>query len=399
MSVFDSTTSGEKPPFNPSVNRYALLWRYFLSEMALPFLFGVVAFTSIGTAIGSLFELVRLIAEKGLPIQLAAQLYLLQAPRIIVLTFPMSTLLATLLAYGRLSGDSEITALRSCGVSVYRLIAPAIALSLIVTMGTFAFNELVVPEANQRAAAILQTALDQKGLQPRENEDILYREFGEIAVQKPNGEYDTDTVLQRLFYARRFDGETMFGITVLDFSQPDFNQIILAEQGVWQPDDNSWLFSQGTSYIVDAEGGYRNILNFERQRVALPRTPLDIGFSPSVEEMTISQLQQSIRLEEIDGTPRRLRQLRVQLQLKYAIPFICITFALVGAPLGLRSQRSSSTLGLGLSILIIFGFYILAFVSQALGQTGTLSPILAAWLPNLMVGGVGASLIYRAAHR
>lgn len=398
MSVFDSTSASEKISFNPSVNRYALLWRYFFSEMALPFLFGVVAFTSIGTAIGSLFELVRLIAEKGLPIHLAAQLYLLQAPRIIVLTFPMSTLLATLLAYGRLSGDSEITALRSCGVSVYRLVAPAIALSLIVTAGTFAFNELVVPQANQRAATILQTALEQKGLQPRENEDILYREFGEISVQKPDGQFDTESVLQRLFYARRFDGETMFGITVLDFSQSDFNQIILAEQGVWQPDDNSWLFSQGTSYIVDAEGGYRNILNFEQQRVALPRTPLDIGFSPSVEEMTITQLQQFIRMEEIDGTPRRLRQLQVQLHLKYAIPFICITFALVGAPLGLRSQRSSSTLGLGLSILIIFGFYILAFVSQALGQTGTLSPAVAAWLPNLIVGGVGASLIYRAAH-
>ena len=398
MSAFES-----RPPsadtFTVSTDRYALLDRYFLSEMALPFLFGVVAFTSIGTAIGSLFELVRLVAEKGLPVNVAAQLYLLQAPRIIVLTFPMSTLLATLLAYGRLSGDSEITALRSCGVGIYRLVMPAILLSLVATASTFAFNELVVPQANQQASSILQAALDRQELQPKENEDILFKEYSDISVQQADGSLDTESVLQRLFYARRFDGETMFGITMLDFSQEDFNQIILAEQGTWQPDLNAWLFSSGTSYIVDADGGYRNILNFERQKVLLPRTPLDIGFAPRAEEMTIAQLQEFIRVEETSGTASKLRQLQVQLQLKFAIPFICLAFALVGAPLGLRSQRSSSTLGLGLSILIIFGFYILAFVCQALGQTGTLGPVLAAWLPNVTVGLVGASLIYRAANR
>ena len=383
----------------PSTARYALLERYFLTEMALPFLFGVVAFTSIGTAIGSLFELVRLIAEKGLPVSMAVQLYILQAPRIIVLTFPMSTLLATLLAYGRLSGDSEITALRSCGVGIYRLVMPAILLSFMATAGTFAFNELVVPQANQQASIILQSALDRQELKPETNEDIFFKEYGDISVEQPDGSVDKESVLQRLFYARRFDGQTMYGITMLDFSQQDFNQIILAERGIWQPEVNAWLFSQGTSYIVDADGGYRNILNFERQKVLLPRTPLDIGFAPSAEEMTIGQLQAFIRVEETNGTSRRLRQLQVQLQLKFAIPFICLTFALVGAPLGLRSQRTNSTLGLGLSILIIFGFYILAFVCQALGQTGTLGPLLAAWTPNVVVGLVGASLIYRAANR
>ena len=203
MTPPDSTPSSlplsPAEPYVPQTNRHALLYRYFLSEMILPFLFGVVAFTSIGTAIGSLFELVRLMAEKGLPIGTAAQLYFLQAPRIIVLTFPMSTLLASLLAYGRLSGDSEITALRSCGVSIYKLVSPAILLSLIVTAGTFAFNELVVPQANQHAAAILQSALQQQELQPQANEDILYQEYGDISVPQADGSIDTESVLQRLF--------------------------------------------------------------------------------------------------------------------------------------------------------------------------------------------------------
>ncbi|WP_017326342.1 LptF/LptG family permease [Synechococcus sp. PCC 7336] len=377
--------------------RFAMLEGYFLSEMVLPFLFGVVAFTSIGTAIGSLFELVRLVAEKGLPLSVAMQLYVLQSPRIIVLTFPMSTLLATLLAYGRLSGDSEVTALRSCGVSTYRLIVPALMLSLTATGGTFLFNEAIVPQANLRAETLLQTALENRDTLGTRNEDILYQEFGEVAIERPDGSLGTESALQRLFYARRFDGETMFGITVLDFSQQDFNQVIVADEGVWQEREHAWLFSDGTTYIVDALGNYSNILKFESQQVFLPRTPLDLGFSRSPEQMNIRQLKDHIQAQAQAGNFRKVRRLQVDLQLKYAIPFICLTFALVGAPLGMRSQRSSSALGLGLSILIIFGFYTLTFVSQALGQTGALTPVMAAWLPNIAVSAIGLSLIYRAA--
>ena len=378
--------------------RFALLDGYFLQEMVLPFLFGVVAFTSIGTAIGSLFELVRLIAEEGLPLSVALQLYFLQAPRIIVLTFPMSTLLATLLAYGRLSGDSEVTALRSCGVSTYRLVVPALILSLLITSCTFLFNEVVVPQANFQAEQVLQAAIESRDALGPRNEDILYQEFGEVTIERPDGSVYTDNALMRLFYARRFDGETMFGITVLDFSQQDFNQIILAQEGIWQADDNAWLFSNGTTYVVDADGVYRNILQFERQQVFLPRTPIDLGFSRGSDQMNIRELQQYIRLQEQSGAGAgTLRRLYVDLQLKYAIPFICLTFALVGSPLGMRSQRTSSALGLGLSILIIFGFYISTFVCQALGQTGALTPFVAAWLPNIAGSSIGAGLIWRSA--
>ena len=378
--------------------RFALLDGYFLTEMVLPFLFGVVAFTSIGTAVGSLFELVRLIAEEGLPLQTALQLYFLQSPRIIVLTFPMSTLLATLLAYGRLSGDSEVTALRSCGVSTYRLVLPAVILSSLITAGTFVFNEVVVPQSNFRAEQLLQEAIESRENIGTRNEDILYQEFGDVTVERPNGTTYTDSVLLRLFYARRFDGETMFGITVLDFSEADFNQIILAQEGVWQGDENAWLFSDGTTYVVDPDGAYRNILQFETQQVFLPRTPIDLGFSRGPEQMNIRELREYIKLQERSGgSASTIRSLRVNLQLKYALPFICLTFALVGSPLGMRSQRTSSALGLGLSILIIFGFYIFMFVCQALGQTGAITPIVAAWLPNVAGSSIGAGLIVRLA--
>lgn len=370
--------------------------RYIISEMIFPFLFGVGAFTALGMAIGSLFELVRLVAESGLPLLSALQVFGLRSPSIIVLTFPMSMLLSTLLAYGRLSGDSETVALRSTGISIYRLVIPAVALSLLITSVTFIFNELVVPTANRQASITLNQALNRDEPDFRQ-ENILYQEFGEILTRDSNGEIATKQGLTRQFYARSFDGETMRGIIVLDFSNEELNQIVLAQSGLWQPENSSWLFRGGTSYVVSPEGAYSNIVTFDRQEIQLTRAPLDIAQEVrSPEEMNISELSRHIRVIASTGDDRAIRRLQVSLHLKYSIPFVCVTFALIGAPLGLRPQRTSSSIGLGLSILIIFGYYTFTFVTQALGQTGTLGPAVSAWLPNIIGSVIGIGLLYRA---
>ena len=89
--------------------------RYLASELLAPFFFGVGAFSSIGVTIDAVFDLVRKIVESGLPIGIAIQVFLLKFPTFIVLAFPMSTLLATLMTYSRLSSESELIALRGCG--------------------------------------------------------------------------------------------------------------------------------------------------------------------------------------------------------------------------------------------------------------------------------------------
>jgi lipopolysaccharide export system permease protein len=118
--------------------------RYIATELIPPFLFGVGAFSSVGVAIGTLFDLVRKVTDSGLPLTIAIQVLLLKLPLFISYAFPMSTLLAALMTYSRLSSDSELIALRSCGVSLYRLVVPAVVLSLVVTGMTFLFNEMVV---------------------------------------------------------------------------------------------------------------------------------------------------------------------------------------------------------------------------------------------------------------
>ncbi|HAG81167.1 MAG TPA: permease, partial [Cyanobacteria bacterium UBA12227] len=119
--------------------------RYLTSELIPPFLFGMGLFSSLGVTIGKGFYIMREAVDEGLPLSIALKVLALSFPFFIAWAFPASVLLATLLTYSRLTSDSELIALRSCGVSIYRLVLPTIILSFIVTGITFTFNEYVVP--------------------------------------------------------------------------------------------------------------------------------------------------------------------------------------------------------------------------------------------------------------
>ena len=112
--------------------RLPLIDRWLLSELMGPLLFGIAAFTAVSLSVGVVFELVRRVAESGLPLLAAMQVLLLRLPGFLVLAFPMATLMATLLAYSNLSGSSELTALRSVGVSTRRMVIPALVLALLI---------------------------------------------------------------------------------------------------------------------------------------------------------------------------------------------------------------------------------------------------------------------------
>ncbi|WP_287130077.1 LptF/LptG family permease [Candidatus Cyanaurora vandensis] len=366
--------------------------RYLFLEMALPFLFGVVAFSSLVMAIGSLFELVRLMVENGLALQTAMRIFVLRLPGFIVLTFPMSMLLATLLAYSRLSADSEIVALKACGVGVYRMIIPAAVLSLGVTALTFFFNESLVPSASYEASVTLAKALN-TDLPSFQKYNIFYQEFED----RKDASGKVSTQLARILYASNYDNGVMTNMKVLDFTQERLTQIVTARQGIWLPRENKWLFKDGVSYVIDSEGNYRNVLKFAQQQINLSRRPIELveRSKKRPEEMTITELRQFMQLAGEAG--QDTTKLAVQYYLKYALPWTCLAFALIGSTLGMRPQRTTGALGLGVSVLIIFAYYVLSFLAQAWGQLGYLSPIFAAWLPNLITLSIGGVLLWRAA--
>lgn len=383
----------KEPKFQLSLPHISVMDRYIMIELLLPFLFGIGLFTSLGLSIGTLFELIRKVTESGLLFSVAIKILLLRMPEFIALAFPMSVLLATLMAYSRLSSDSEIIALRSIGVNVYRLIIPAIILSLVVTGMTFFINDVVTPSANRQATLTLQKALNR--VRPTfKDRNILYPEYKTIT----NEDGSTHSVLVRLFYAEEFNGEQMKDLTILDLSREGVNQILTSQSATWNMGENVWDFFNGTIYLISPDGGYRNIVRFEHQQLALSKAPLDLAQRPpSYSEMSIAQAREYLKIVKLEANEKEIRKILVRIQGKISLPFVCLVFGLIGAALGVRPQNTSKATSFGICVGLIFSYYLLSFVSESMGVWGILTPFMAAWLPNFLGLGTGTWLLIQSA--
>lgn len=376
---------GKFKMFNLPNSGFSLLDFYIIKELILPFMFGMGLFTSLGLSIGTVFELVRRVTESGLVLGIAIKILFLKMPEFIVLAFPMSMLLASLMAYSRLSSDSELIALRSMGINIYRLMLPALMLSLVVVGITFIFNNFVAPAANYQATLTLERALDRAGPSFKES-NILYPEYSKVEL--PDG--NEQTVLSRLFYAEEYDGKQMKGLTILDRSKAGVAQIITAQSATWNVVENTWDFFNGTIYLIAPDGSYRNIVRYQHQQLALPRAPLDLtNEGRDYNEMNIFQAQDHLRILQLSGNDKKIRKLKVRIQEKLALPFVCLVFGLIGAAIGTKPQNTGKATSFGICVGLIFTYYLLAFVSSSMGVWGVLSPFMAAWLPNIL--GLGAS--------
>lgn len=380
-------------PWRDRLLSISVMDRYLFTELLAPFLFGVGIFTALGVSLDNLFYLVNQVIDSGLPISSAIEVMLLNIPQFIAYSFPTSALLATLMTFSRLSSDSELVALRSCGVTAYRMMVPVMVFCILLTGLLFVFNESLVPAANYRAKTTLTRALGKEERSFRE-EDILYQEFD--TVLRADG--DRGKAMSRMFYAKEFDGDQMRGLTILDFSRGELNQIISAKTAVWNEASSAWNFFDGTIYVVSADGSFRNIIKFKEQTLQIPRGPLDLATADrDYGEMNIAQSWDYLEVVEQSGDIDKIRELKVRIQQKYALPFTCIAFGLVGAALGSQLRRTGRATAFAISILLVFTYYLVAFLSGAIAQVGMLSPILGAWIPNIFGFGAGLFLLYRAA--
>jgi lipopolysaccharide export system permease protein len=301
--------------------------------------------------------------------------------------------MATLLAFSRLSGSSELTALRSVGVSTQRMVLPALALALAMSLLTFVFNDLIVPRANLAATNSLERALG-KAMSTEKGSNIMYSRFGRIATE--DGE--KVKMLTHIFYARHFLRGQMKDVTLLDFSRLGQRQMLTAEWGEWNDQLSTWEFHNGRIINVDEDTGTTTSARFDRYNYPLSRDPLEVAklpTDPSV--MTVGQARTAERLQREAGNAKEARRLRVRIQEKFAFPAICLVFGLIGSSLGVRPHsRTSRSQGFGISVLLIFGYYLMSFIFSSLGITGTLTPFLAAWLPVFLGLGCGAVLLRQA---
>ena len=378
-------------------NSIPLIDRWLIAQILPPMLFAISAFTVISLSVGVMFDLIRKIVEFGLPLFLAIKVLFFSLPNFLVLSFPMAVLLSTLLAYGKLSANSELLALKSLGIKTSRIIAPAIAVSILMTGLTFYFNDNLVPASNKLAESTLRAGIGSSFSSEEGKDNIMFSRYGSRIESATNKPTKINTFLTHIFYASWFENNIMQGVTVLDFSRQDIQQILKAKSAVFDKENSSWIFSDGSIVSVD-QGGQTTNIQFKKYSYPFVEGPLDLARVPKdATEMSLKQALEAEKIYKETGNLKEIRRIQVRIQEKFTLPFACLVFGLIGSSLGSKSNlRSSKSQGFGLSVILILVYYVMSFVFSSFGVKGVLSPIIATWLPVLISMGGGIYFLRKA---
>ncbi len=367
--------------------RVTILDRYMVAELGGPFAFGLSAFTLIFAAT-NILAISRLVGEAHAPIGAAIEYFLWQLPQIVITVVPMAMLLGVLLALQRLSGESEITALKAGGVGLVRAVRPLLLVGLVVSVVALGLQEGVVPFANDQATYLREQVIKQVG------------PFGggshTVTTMVPAGGRQVT-----FFVGYEAATQTLLRVTVIKYDASNHAQLIVfADRARYEAPN--WSFTDAQEYRFNPDGTTYYSLE--------PVQQVDIGEKPSQiqetvtnknrEEMSRSQIREVIDSGQL--SPQEIRQFQTSYEEKLARPFASFVFTLIAVPFGLRPARGGggTGLGFGLAVAIVFVYFVIASISSALTASfsgGYLTSAAGAWFPNVLFTAIGALLLARAA--
>ncbi|MBR4152922.1 MAG: LptF/LptG family permease [Selenomonadaceae bacterium] len=358
-----------------------ILDRYIFQEVIFAFLFAICAFTAVFIGSGTLFKIARYITDYGASISSVVKIFVYGLPAIIMWTFPMSMLLATLLTFGRLSSSSEITAMKSCGISFSRIAAPAIFLGMVVTICAILFNEHIVPWANTAYNNVIYYEI-QGNTELKSQDHIIVKEF--------SGER-----MERLIYAREYKAqeEILEGVTMQVLNEEGkVTHVENATYAEWR--NEKWIMHDGMIYDL-SDDQRTHTMKFDQQILPVNASPRQIvREQKKPEELTMSELKAQIEIMKSQYV--NTNKLETELYQRVTVPMASLIFALIGVPLGLQPTRTPSSVGFALSVVIIFLYYAIMTLANAIGRSGAIAPMYAVWIPNIIGLLSGFVLIYRA---
>ncbi|MCI6751857.1 MAG: LptF/LptG family permease [Selenomonadaceae bacterium] len=360
-----------------------ILDKYIFREVCKAFLFGICAFSAVFIGSGTLFKIAKYITDYGASLSAVVKVFVFGLPNVIMWTFPMSMLLATLLTFGRLSSSSEITAMKSCGIGFFRIAMPAILLGFLVSIVAILFNEHVVPWANTAYRNVVYYEIQGKS-GAKSQDHIILKDI-------------KDGQIQRLLYARRYDADSqsLQSITLQEFDGAGkVSHVENAEYAEFT--GKEWVMHNGMLYDI-SDGESEHTLRFNTQVLPINASPRQIvREQKDPEELTMKELKAQIRIMKTQYVDTS--KLETELYQRITVPMASLIFALVGVPLGLQPTRNSSSAGFAMSVIIIFFYYALMTMANAIGRSGALSPMLAVWIPNV-VGLIAGLFLIRKASR
>ncbi|MBO9542574.1 LptF/LptG family permease [bacterium] len=348
---------------------------YILLDLQKPFIAGTFGFVVMNLA-NLLYIYAKLIVDSGVPVSVVLKLLAFNLPAIMVITFPVAYLFATLLTIGRLSRDSEITALRACGTSFKRITVPIIIGSVIVSYGNFLINDQMVPWANRNVVDLVRTIMLRQS-KPIFKDNVFFK-----------GQDN------RYFYVKQVDQRSNIMYSVMIFDRTGTTPVVIsARQGTWS--GRRWKLTDGVIHRYGQEDFVQVEEPFANYDVEVDQNP-ETFFTQgdlSPQEQTSAQLKKQIDTMKSGGVDTKSTE--VDYYLKFSLPWTALFVTLFAAPIGLRFARLGTFIGVAITIATVFVYYIVMSIARSMGNAGMLDPITAAWVENFLFGIVGVFLLWR----
>lgn len=342
------------------------LHRYILREIATPLLLGLATFTAV-LLMGRMLKLADMVIAKGVPLRDILLLVMYLLPYFAIFTIPMAFLLAVLLGFGRLSADSEVTAMKACGLSLSSMLPPVLLAGLVAYLATTFIALYALPRANTAFKELLQQVVES-----RINLSIKPQVFN-------------DDIPGLVLYTDRFDERTgtMHGILVHDDRNREAPTTIFAKAGTLRLDQRHTTviltLEQGNIQQLVPGKAYRQ-LGFASYQLAVNLTRAGREIARNELDMDLDEIRKNLRTGGFSA--KLMKDMELEVHRRFALPFACFVFAVVGLPLGIQNQRSGKGAGFAVSIGVLLAYYIAFSASRTLGEKDLLHPALAMWLPN-----------------
>jgi lipopolysaccharide export system permease protein len=365
--------------------RISLLERYLISEITPILLFTIVIVTVVAESIGISFEQFSFLLTEQISFGTLIYLHILKVPEFIVLAVPIAILMTTIFVYNKLSITSEIIALQSCGISLYKLICPAIHLSLILSLILFIVNEGIVPISNYKAAITLEEVMNVNRWDLK-SDHIVYKELANRNYEQIS---DQDNYLKYFFYSERFSDGKMQEVTLLIRDNRGLKVIIKSKFAEWNEGNKYWFFYNGVKSIINPDGSYGQGIKFDEIRLNLSSISRQFQLDREKldhREMNIFQIYQRLLVAKKAGDIPNLIKLQVNLQKRFTLPISCAVLAFLGTAIGINLQPRIKYNSFTVTLVILGLMKIFEAVINALIISGNIH-ICVIWLPNILATG------------
>ena len=360
--------------------------RSFLLNFALVLATLVVLFL-----VFTFFELIGDILRYHTPLIIVGDYLLNLIPFTLYNVTPLSALVSVLITFGALNRTSELTAMKSTGTSLYRIVAPVLLVAAILSATLFLFDESYLPAANRRQEA-LRNVIKNKPAQT-----VLHPDRKWMSGQT-GGEAGADVEPTRIFYYQFFDPDRnrFANLTVFEFKPGTFTltRRIFAQSASWDDRVDRWVFEDGwqRTFAGEAISSYQ---------------PFTISTFPEIHEQPSyfkkeDRQSQEMSYNELSNYITDLKQsgfdttrLRVQLNRKLAYPLITLVMAILAVPFALYAGKRGSLAGIGTAIGVAIAYLVVAAIFENLGNVNSLPAVLAAWAPDVLFAIAGTYLLLR----